>query len=135
MVLTGTSIFFTFYNFWRSHGSTIVLGQWFEYYGFEHSVTAILIFCMIISTNLSKIKNTPKKWLARFSELAFGAYMTSWLVDNFLHPKFNGIASPSDTNRLNYVPLMLFITFFTSIFLSWILEIISKLIITKIKPK
>lgn len=135
LVLVGTSILFALYNFWRSHGSTLVLGQWFEYYGFEHSTTAVLIFCMILSMNFSRIKEAPRKWIMRLSELSFGAYMTSWLVDNFLHPKFNEIAPANNLSRLKYVPIMLFITFFSSMFLSWILEIISKFITNKIESK
>ena len=125
-----SSILFALYNFWRSHGSTMVLGQWFEYYGFEHSIKAFLIFCLILTIKIDKIPIAWRKIIIKVSDLSFGAYMMSWLVDNIVHPHI-----PNDLSRVKYIPAALILIFILSTLLSYILEKIMKPVISKIEPK
>ena len=118
----GFLVIFGFFNFGRNYNNKFIGAPYYDWYGFETMVLAVLVFIGILNLNTSGItvKSAIYKCFTKISELSLGIYLVSSIFDTVLYAKLNAYV-PVVTKRLEYffliVPSVFFLSFVTSYFL------------------
>lgn len=97
------------YNLWRSYDVYFISGAWQEYESLFTLVLAVLVFVFLADEGQTEYPEWVRKCLKVLSDACFGAYLVSWVFDNFFYTKLSN--EVSDINaRLQYfwvvVPLI-----------------------------
>ncbi|MDO4739619.1 MAG: acyltransferase family protein [Eubacteriales bacterium] len=77
---------FGVYNIWRCRGSVFPWGQWTEWGSYQNVIDSVLLFLLINSIDFSRIRGRLAAFLGTLSGISFGAYLLSWIPDNFVYP-------------------------------------------------
>lgn len=77
------------FNIWRSQTMSHVWGAWCDWASFENMVDATLIFLVINSIPFPEGKGIFGKAIGLCSELTFGAYLLSWIPDEYYYTRIN----------------------------------------------
>ena len=93
-----------------------------------------MIFLFIINLDLTKLNINIKKIIVKISELSFGMYLVSWIVDNFLYYNyFENLNFFSVVGYFKIVSLVFILSISLSMIITAIYKIINKYIIKKIR--
>lgn len=122
MVLV-TSLINGGYNIWRSYDTYFIDGAWQEYGSLINLLQAVAVFSFIVSLDGSKIPQAGKKVLQKVSNLCLGAYLVSWIAEDFFYTKLKMVTSTIE-ERFPYYIIMVPVIYVSSIALSWGLEAI-----------
>lgn len=100
-----TVIIFGCFNIWRSNTIKFVWGVWCGWGSFQNVIDTILIFLMINSINYTKISHYISDFLALISDLTFGAYILTWIPDNYNYSKLIELETVIP-ERFKYFPII-----------------------------
>ena len=84
----------------------------------------VALFIFVNSINFKAVPNFVSKALAKLSDLSFGAYLASWMLDQYMYSKVLNVKIPVMEDRLVwYIPCVLlavtvayFISFIADLF-------------------
>lgn len=79
------------FNFYRSYGNTFIEGPWQDYGSPFIVLLAMLVFSFFREWNPERLHPGIKGLLAWISELALGAYLTSWIFDQCIYSKLTAL--------------------------------------------
>ena len=77
------------FTYYRSYESTFVLGEWHFWGALPIVIMTILTFLLVYSINLNDISKSAKFVLKTISNLAFGAYLVSFIFDQLFYKILN----------------------------------------------
>lgn len=122
------------FNYYRSYGGVFSAGAYTDWGGFENLIDSVLIFLLILHINLEKLNGILRKVILKISDLSFGTYLVSCIVDNVLYPQFNAIIKEVPL-KLEWYFVVVPISFIISLLLSQIVNWASNSIIYAIQMK
>ena len=111
------------FNIYRCYPATFVGGPWQDWGSLVNVVNATLVFGLLLKIDDSRIPAVLHKPLNILSNLTFGAYLMSWVFDDFFYAKLNAAVTEMPM-RLNWFPLMPLLTFVCALAASFVLNLI-----------
>ena len=123
VLLAVSVIFWGLFNIYRSFPATFVAGPWIEWYGFPQICNATLIFGLLLNIKAKSVPQKLHRPLKVLSDLTFGAYLMSWVFDDFFYSFFGTMMSDM-TSWLKFMPVMIALTFVCSLAASFVLNAI-----------
>lgn len=114
-------LFQGFYNIWRCYGNSFVWGPWQDHGSLFVVVQSVLFFVMILNLDLSRLSERVRKNLSLLSGLCFGAYLVSYIFDNFFSTRLNAAISYVPY-RFPYFFIEVPLVFFGSLALSFLIN-------------
>ncbi len=120
-ILSGT------FCYWRSYKANFVWGEWCDYQSLFNVVLTLLVFTFVININYDKLPNRFAWLLQKISGLCLGGYLVSWIFDQELYPRLL-TKTPSVVHRLKYYIIIVPTIFILSLFASYLLSIIQRLL-------
>ena len=133
LILFVFSLFiFSTFNYFRSYGTTFKSGTYIYWYGFEPFVLSVLLFLLIKRIKTDNFPKAAKIALWKFSDLALGIYLISFIFDSIVYPVLceKVILMP---DRLPYYFVTVPIVFVFSAAASFIMNLVAKLLINGFK--
>lgn len=121
------TILFGLYNYYRSYPQYFVSGGWQEYNSILVAIIAVLFFIILLKIDFNNIAPNSKKIIKFISDRVYGAYLCSWILDNFIY-KYLNLAIPVVLDRLSFFLFAILINFISSIILSEVVQILYKII-------
>ena len=132
-----SGLLFGLYNYWHSYNGLYSWGEWQDSGSLLVLICAVLFFNFFINLDYSKVPIWVSNLLSKMSNLVFGAYLISFIFDDFIIGKIVSM-EPDMPHRLEYmiveVPLVLILSYFASFFINLIYTGMVKLC-NRIKPK
>ena len=131
LILNGT------FNYIYSYGSVFKFHTLNDYQGILQVIQSVLFFTFFTNLNYEKVSAKFSKFIAKISELTLGAYLISWIFDNYLYEILRRNVGTM-TQRLYWFPVMVTLVVIGSLIASYLLNLIYSLfsiIFTKIKSK
>lgn len=117
MVVNGAYVYYRSYNVkyiwgaWQDYGSLLVVAQ------------TVLFFAFFDQLNYEKFPSFLAKCTKRISTLSFGAYLVSWVFDQYFYGGLKQ-AQPDILARMKYFPLIVPLVLIFSLLASFILNTI-----------
>ena len=106
-----------------------------DYRGPLTFIISVLVFGILLNLNLSKIPESIKKCIMRVSDVSFGMYLFSYIIDKIVYDKLNSLIIDIN-DRFIYGFFIIPLVFVSSFILSFIFSnIYNKFIQPKIIPK
>lgn len=121
-------------NIYISRENVFVRGIHNDWGSILNILTSSLLFVFIVNLNLKKLNIKVRKIIVKISELSFGMYLTSWIVDNFLY--FNYFKNVNFFSFIGYFRIVTFVFILSlslSMIINFIYKIIDKFVINKIR--
>lgn len=126
LLLLGAAIgIFGVFNYYRSYGGCFVWGTYTDWYSLPTLIITVLVFTFLSVRDTSKFPNMVKRILASISDLCLGAYLTSYIFDDFLYAILR-INVETVTDRANYFIPMVLAVAALSLLVSLVLNLIYK---------
>ncbi|MBE5910035.1 acyltransferase [Pseudobutyrivibrio sp.] len=110
-------ILFTSFNIWKSYDGIFKWGCWQEWWGFENFANSVLIFLIVLKI-FSEKEST--KLLRLTSELTFGAFILSYILDVFIYRKINSLDIWN--SKVIFIPFAVVCNAIISLLLSYIVN-------------
>jgi len=136
-LIIGSVLIFGLHNYFYSYGKFFNTGIHQNWGAIQNVITSVLVFVFILNINFDKLNNNVKKVLKKISDCCLGAYLVSFIFDDYLYKILNSnVAKVSD--KLNYFVIIVPVIFVCSIILSLLLNLLYDLLIKtfgKIKAK
>lgn len=108
LIFLGTWAVFGTYVVLRCHGAKASVHGWTSYNSWGIFFMGVTLFIFINSVDFSRTPKFIKKALAKLSDLSFGAYLGSWMLDQILYSKLVNVKIPVMEDRLwVYLPCVL----------------------------
>lgn len=114
-----SSIFYIFI----SYDKIFVTRDFNDYRGPITFICSVLFFVIVLNLNTKKVPTKIKKFVTKTSEISFGMYLFSFIVDKVFYDKFNSIFSTFD-EKFIYGIIVVPLIFMLSFFLSYLIDII-----------
>ena len=95
------------FNYYRSWGGYFSWGKYTDWFGFPTLVMTVLVFVFLAYRDTSKFPVWSKKILAWVADTCLGAYLVSFVFDNFIYKKLNGAISDVFERATWFVPVTL----------------------------
>lgn len=111
------------YNLWRSRGICFVNGAWQDYDSLFTVVLAVLIFNLFANMNCEKLPMWTKNLFMIMSNLSLGAYLISWIFDDFIYRGLN-IAGIIMESGFGYYFVIVPVVYVCSLCASWCVNVI-----------
>lgn len=111
------------FNIYRCYPGNFIWGTWQTWGSLFNVINTILVFNLLLSIDDSKISACFNRPLNLMSNLTFGAYLMSWVFDDFFYAKLRAII-PGTSTRFIYFPIMTLLTFVCSFAASFVLNVI-----------
>jgi len=121
LLLNGT------FNFLYSYGGAFKFHTLNDYQGILQVIQSVLFFTFFTNLSYSKIKPAFSKVIAKLSELTLGAYLISWIFDNYYY-EFLRHNVEVMTDRLYWFPVMVILVTVSSLIVSYIMNLIYKVL-------
>ncbi len=90
-----------------------------DYRGPLNFIISVLVFGILLNLNLSKIPEFIKKCIIKISNLSFGMYLFSYIIDKIIYDKLNSLVL-NINDRFIYGFLIIPLVFLSSFILSFI---------------
>lgn len=116
------ALFQGFYNIWRSWGDCFLWGDWQEYGSALVVAQTVLFFVMVKNLDLSRLGQLPRRILCRLSGLCFGAYLVSYIFDDWFYARLNA-AIDYIPHRFPWFPVALLVVASGSLALSFLINL------------
>lgn len=120
-------VFFGTFNYLVNRNDTFYWGIYQDYGALPNVISAVLVFNFIANINFNTLPLTLRKFLAKISDCCLGGYLVSYIFDNTFYPILIDKVEPM-TMRLNYYIVIVPFIFICSVSLSYILNMIYKII-------
>ncbi len=131
LVLNGT------FNYIYSYGNVFKFHTLNDYQGILQVIQSVLFFSFFANLSYEKVSANISKIIAKISELTLGAYLISWIFDNYLYQILRKNVETM-TQRLYWFPVMVVLVVIGSLIASYIMNLIYNtlmFIYNKIKSK
>ncbi len=115
------------YSYWRSYKTLFIWGDWNNYHSLFCIIITTLVFTFFININYEKVPGFIAKLFKTVSGLCFGAYLVSWMFDDFIYTKFNSTV-PVITDRIVYFFIITVIIYVCSLITSYVISKIQLLL-------
>lgn len=115
----------SFVNIKLSNNGNFFWGVHNDWGSIFNVLTTFLVFIFIINLKLDKIPLILQKLIIKMSELSFGTYLLSAIVDNYL---YKNIFAQTELLSLKSYFIIVPLVFVTATFLSFLVDIIYKII-------
>ena len=102
------------HNYTGNLSSLLVQGPWFGWRSLCNTITAVCVFLIIKKIDTRNWNSRLKQVLKYLSSLCLGAYLLSWIFDDFYYSVLNARVSVM-VLRLNYFPLMVLLVGISSL--------------------
>lgn len=117
------------FNFYRSFGGVFESAEYNSWGGFENVISTVLLFLFMLHIDFSKV-HTKVRWvIVKISELAFGAYLLSVIVDSVVYPRLNSYVAVMP-KRLEWywavIPIVFCLSLVLSQIVNWLCDIAEK---------
>lgn len=109
------------YNLYRCYGVHFIWGEWTDHKSILTVVISVLLFSLFQNMTCS----TPgflSGLVARISKLSLGAYLLSWIPDQYFYPMLIA-RQPSAPLQLAYFPIMVCVVMLCSLVLAAVVEV------------
>ena len=113
------------FNIYRSYPDLFIGGLWQDWGSLINVINATLLFNLLLGINGDKVPQKLHKPLKVLSDLTFGAYLMSWVFDDFFYAKLCA-AVPQIPMRLNYFIIMPLLTFVCALAASFVINAVYK---------
>ena len=120
-LLMGALLLFSVFNYYRSYGGVFQWLSFTDWPGFECVITSVLTFMFLLRLPAQSLPGWVKTVFAKVADWALGAYLVSWMWDEYAYPKLNALVNPMPV-RLNYLPIMVGFVFISSLATSAVLH-------------
>lgn len=108
LIFLGTWAVFGSYTVLRSYENKPSMYAWTNYNSWGIYFMGIALFIFLNSINFKSMPRLLAKFLAKLSDLSFGAYLASWMLDQWFYPKHLNKMVPVMEDRLKYfIPCIL----------------------------
>lgn len=115
-------------GFVKSQGNFFVAGAWQDWRALPNVITTVLVFAFMLALPFEKLPRAIKKFAAVISDCCLGAYLLSYIFDQYFYAKLNA-ALPVVTDRIVwFVPIVTTVAV-CSLAASWIINMIYKLLL------
>lgn len=122
------------FNVWKTATVKFKYGEWCDYPSLQITVCAVLLFLFINSIRYPDVPKRASAVIAFISKITLGAYLLSWIPDNYFYRILND-AIPNIPTRLNYFPVMVALTAFTSLAAAALVQCAVNLIMLPFKKR
>lgn len=125
------------YNIYVSYGQKFISGDWVDWNGWQCVLLSVLLFSFFEKCNFSGCPSLIKQVFITISNLSFGMYLASGVVDTYTYSKLNAIVK-NIPDRVDYFVVIIPFVFICSLIISFVWELIYKFlskIISAIKIK
>lgn len=120
-LLVLTTLAFSAFNFWRSHGVGFITSTYAYWYGFQPYVTAVLLFELLTRIKCEKTSKTTRFVLWKISDLVFCMYLVSYIFDTVVYERLKLWVPVMQDRIIWFIPCVA-IVFVLSLFLSLLLH-------------
>lgn len=131
-------LFAGLFNYYRSYGSVFVTGRWQDYGSLLITCQTVLVFSLFADINYDNMPATLKHLFATVSDLSLGAYLTSWILDQWFYYHLYKTATNLSQQLYNFL-IAVFVILTGSLFLSAginiLYSIFSKTVLQRIQNK
>ena len=111
------------YIYYRSFGTEFVYGSWNEWAGLFTLILTPLVFTIILGTKwINNLPPKAKACIKYLSELTLGAYLISYIFDNYFYAKLN-TSVPLFYDRLPYYFIIVPLVFICSMLASAVINL------------
>ncbi len=108
LIFLGTWAVFGSYTLIRCWGGKPSVHSWLGYNSWGLYFMGVTLFIFINNINFEATPKLLKKFLAKLSDLSFGAYLASWMLDQWFYPNVLNKNVPVMEDRLKwYLPCVL----------------------------
>ncbi len=108
LIFLGTWALFGTYTVLRCWGGKASMHSWVNYNSWGIYFMGIALFIFLNSFKLESVPKFLGKALAKLSDLSFGAYLASWMLDQYMYSKVLNVKVPVMEDRLVwYIPCVL----------------------------
>lgn len=122
------------FNVWKTATVKFKYGEWCDYPSLQITVCAVLLFLFINSIRYPDVPKRASAVIAFISKITLGAYLLSWIPDDYFYRILND-AIPNIPTRLNYFPVMVALTAFTSLAAAALVQCAVNLIMLPFKKR
>ena len=122
------------FNVWKTATVKFKYGEWCDYPSLQITVCAVLLFLFINSIRYPDVPKRASAVIAFISKITLGAYLLSWIPNNYFYRILND-AIPNIPTRLNYFPVMVALTAFTSLAAAALVQCAVNLIMLPFKKR
>ncbi len=119
---------FSVYCITRNWGTVPSVYTWLNRNSFGQMVTAVCLLLFIVSINIKRVPTPIAKFAGKLSNLSYTAYLVTYTIDIVLYGKLNSII-PTFSERLPYLPLMVFAVTVLSYIIAFFIDLAAKFII------
>lgn len=109
------------YNIWRSWGDTFLWGGWQKHSSLFVVAQTVLFFVMIRNWDLTRLRQRTCRILCRLSGLCFGAYLVSYIFDDWFYARLNA-AIDYIPHRFPWFPVAVLVVASSSLALSFLIN-------------
>lgn len=110
LALAACLLLFGWQNYRMSEGKEFVWGAWNRWQGYQNLVDTVLVYLFLNSLSFRGTPHGVKRFAARLSNLAFGAYIASWMMDQLVYPVLNSRFSTM-SQKILYLPLTVLVIY------------------------
>lgn len=108
LIFLGTWAIFGTYTVLRCWGGKASVHGWLGYNSWGLYFMGVALFIFVNSLKLESVPKFAGKTLAKLSDLTFGAYLASWMLDQYMYSKVLNVKVPIMEDRLWwYIPCVL----------------------------
>ncbi len=100
---------FGIYTLSRAQGTRLSVYSWTDYKSPGVFLVSVSLFFFINCIEFKRVPKAIRKIAGKLSDLAFGAYLGSWIMDYLFYPHFKDMVPNMDDRLYYYVPMVLFV--------------------------
>ncbi|MDO5123058.1 MAG: acyltransferase family protein [Eubacteriales bacterium] len=108
LIFLGVFALFGTYTLSRSRGVALSVFSWTDYKSPGIFLMSTSLFYFINNINFKKVPNLVRKCAGKLSDLTFGAYLGSWVMDYLMYNHYKAQIPDMDDRLYYYVPIVLF---------------------------
>ena len=120
-------LFTGLYSYYRSYGHVFISGFWQSHGSVFMTLQSVLVFCFFVNLDCTRLPSAVKAVLAKISDLSLGAYLTSWVFDEFIYTRLNDAVSGM-RQRLMWFPVTVTLVLIGSLICSYGIDLSYSLI-------
>ncbi|MGN0452404.1 MAG: acyltransferase [Ruminococcus sp.] len=131
LIFLGIFTVFGIYTLSRTQGIALSVFSWTDYKSPGIFALSVSLFVFINSINFKRVPGFIKKAAGKLSDLAFGAYLGSWIADYLFYPHLKSHVVGIDNMLWFYIPAVLFeltVAFIISFFANLVYQSVDSLI-------
>lgn len=107
LIFLGIFALFGTYTLTRAHDITLSVFSWTDYKSPGIFLLSTSLFYFVNNINFKRVPNMVRKCAGKLSDLTFGAYLGSWVMDYLLYNHYKNQIPEMDDRLYYYIPIVL----------------------------